>query len=89
MREFRVERSTDQVAKPVNVDALTSWVGHIPNDVLRDLQTIAPMLVKLGYDVHNRNPKYGEPDAIVRANMKLIKEHPENFKVTFEISLLL
>ncbi len=78
---FRVERSTDQVAKPVNLDGLTSWVGHIPKDVFRDLDSIAPMLIKLGYDTHDPNPKYGEPDAIVRKNLRLLKEHPENYKV--------
>ncbi|XP_075249543.1 protein-tyrosine sulfotransferase 2-like [Convolutriloba macropyga] len=84
----KVERSTDQVAKPVNLDGLTSWVGHVPSDVLRDLQIIAPMLVKLGYDIHSRSPKYGEPDAIVRKNLKLLKEHPENYKVdTFRIDV--
>ena len=69
------------MAKPVNLDGLNAWVGHVPTDVLRDLATIAPMLVKLGYDIHSRSPKYGEPDEIVKKNLRLLKEHPENYKV--------
>lgn len=26
----KVERSSDQVIKPVNLEALTKWVGHFP-----------------------------------------------------------
>lgn len=29
--------STDQVLKPVNLEALSKWTGHIPGDVLRDM----------------------------------------------------
>uniref|UniRef100_A0A672IGD9 Protein-tyrosine sulfotransferase n=1 Tax=Salarias fasciatus TaxID=181472 RepID=A0A672IGD9_SALFA len=38
----KVERSTDQVIKPVNVEALSKWVGKIPADVVRDMAVIAP-----------------------------------------------
>ena len=83
---FRVERSTDQVVKPVNLDGLNSWVGHIPMNVLSEADTIAPMLLKLGYDPYNYNPKYGEPDEIVKANLKLLEKNPESFQVeTFRI----
>ena len=54
--------STDQVNKPVNTDALTKWVGQIPDDVLRDMATIAPMLERLGYDLDANPPKYGDTD---------------------------
>ena len=47
-----MERSTDQVIKPVNVGALSKWVGKIPPDVLQDMAVIAPMLAKLGYICH-------------------------------------
>ncbi|ODN04928.1 Protein-tyrosine sulfotransferase [Orchesella cincta] len=47
--QSKVERSSDQVVKPVNVEALTKWVGAIPDDVVRDMETIAPMLSNLGY----------------------------------------
>lgn len=54
----RVERSTDQVMKPVNTDALSTWVGHIPTDVMNDMADIAPMLARLGYDPHANPPDY-------------------------------
>uniref|UniRef100_A0A8D3E7D5 Protein-tyrosine sulfotransferase n=1 Tax=Scophthalmus maximus TaxID=52904 RepID=A0A8D3E7D5_SCOMX len=54
----KVERSTDQVMKPVNTDALSKWVGHIPSDVLSDMAEIAPMLARLGYDPHANPPNY-------------------------------
>lgn len=54
----RVERSTDQVMKPVNTDALSTWVGHIPADVMSDMAEIAPMLARLGYDPHANPPDY-------------------------------
>lgn len=44
----RVERSSDQVIKPVNLEALTKWVGNIPEDVVHDMANIAPMLSVLG-----------------------------------------
>lgn len=58
----RVERSTDQVMKPVNTDALSKWVGHIPSDVLSDMAEIAPMLARLGYDPHANPPNYTRPE---------------------------
>jgi protein-tyrosine sulfotransferase len=58
----KLERSTDQVVKPVNADALSKWVGAIPDDVIREMDTIAPMLEKLGYDPHATPPKYGVQD---------------------------
>ncbi|XP_045895494.1 protein-tyrosine sulfotransferase 1-like [Micropterus dolomieu] len=57
----KVERSTDQVMKPVNTDALSKWVGHIPSDVLSDMAEIAPMLARLGYDPHSNPPDYTRP----------------------------
>ncbi|KAI5098865.1 protein-tyrosine sulfotransferase 1 [Silurus meridionalis] len=66
----KVERSTDQVIKPVNVEALSKWVGKIPVDVLRDMPVIAPMLARLGYDPHANPPNYGRPDARVLDNTR-------------------
>ncbi|CAL8265678.1 unnamed protein product [Merluccius merluccius] len=60
----KVERSTDQVMKPVNTDALDKWVGHIPSDVLHDMADIAPMLTRLGYDPRANPPDYRRADAI-------------------------
>lgn len=58
----RVERSTDQVVRPVNTDALSKWVGNIPSDVLSDMAEIAPMLSRLGYDPHANPPDYTRPE---------------------------
>lgn len=44
----KMEKSTDQVVKPVNLEALTSWVGQIPDDVVAEMDQIAPMLRTLG-----------------------------------------
>lgn len=69
---FRIERSTDQVIKPVNLEALTRWVGHIPADVLNDMDNIAPMLNKLGYDPTANPPDYGQPDPEVIHNTERV-----------------
>lgn len=58
----KVERSTDQVVRPVNTDALSKWVGNIPSDVLSDMAEIAPMLSRLGYDPHANPPDYTRPE---------------------------
>nr|XP_034954963.1 protein-tyrosine sulfotransferase 2 [Zootoca vivipara]XP_034954964.1 protein-tyrosine sulfotransferase 2 [Zootoca vivipara]XP_034954965.1 protein-tyrosine sulfotransferase 2 [Zootoca vivipara] len=64
----KIERSTDQVIKPVNTEALTKWLGHIPADVLQDMAQIAPMLARLGYDPYANPPNYGNPDPLVINN---------------------
>lgn len=74
----RVERSTDQVIKPVNVEALSKWVGKIPVDVLRDMPVIAPMLARLGYDPHANPPNYGRPDARVLDNTRRVSTYTLN-----------
>ncbi|XP_072909606.1 protein-tyrosine sulfotransferase 1-like isoform X1 [Hemitrygon akajei] len=66
----KVERSTDQVIKPVNIEALTKWVGKIPHEVVREMPVIAPMLAKLGYDPYANPPNYGKPDPAVIENTK-------------------
>ncbi|XP_054718805.1 protein-tyrosine sulfotransferase 1-like [Uloborus diversus] len=63
-----LERSTDQVIKPINTIALTKWVGKLPQDVIRDMPSLAPMLHILGYDPHANPPDYGKPDALVIQN---------------------
>uniref|UniRef100_F6TW46 Protein-tyrosine sulfotransferase n=1 Tax=Ciona intestinalis TaxID=7719 RepID=F6TW46_CIOIN len=60
-----VEKSTDQVQRPLYLDALTSWFGKLPDDVMRDMATIAPMLRRLGYDPNDPTPEYGIPDPFV------------------------
>ncbi|XP_067864304.1 protein-tyrosine sulfotransferase 1-like isoform X1 [Heptranchias perlo] len=68
----KVERSTDQVIKPVNVEALSKWVGKIPQEVVREMPVIAPMLAKLGYDPYANPPNYGKPDPAVIENTKRV-----------------
>ncbi|XP_067008739.1 protein-tyrosine sulfotransferase [Anabrus simplex] len=68
----KVERSSDQVIKPVNLEALTKWVGKIPEDVVRDMAEIAPMLSVLGYDPYANPPAYGSPDSAVADNTNRI-----------------
>lgn len=65
---FRVERSSDQVIKPVNLEALSKWVGNIPEDVVRDMADVAPMLSVLGYDPYANPPDYGKADSWVKDN---------------------
>uniref|UniRef100_A0A0K0DZR9 Protein-tyrosine sulfotransferase n=1 Tax=Strongyloides stercoralis TaxID=6248 RepID=A0A0K0DZR9_STRER len=57
-----LERSSDQVVKPVNLDALTKWVGNVPEYALKNMAKIAPMLKFLGYDPEANPPYYGSPD---------------------------
>uniref|UniRef100_A0A914HCL4 Protein-tyrosine sulfotransferase n=1 Tax=Globodera rostochiensis TaxID=31243 RepID=A0A914HCL4_GLORO len=58
----KVERSTDQVIKPLNLDALNKWVGQVPEDVVNQMDEIAPMLRVLGYDPNANPPNYGQAD---------------------------
>jgi len=55
------ERSTDQVVKPLYIDSLNAWVGHLPEDVQADIEEIAPMIKVLGYSTSS-DPYYGRPD---------------------------
>ncbi|XP_042226928.1 protein-tyrosine sulfotransferase 1-like isoform X1 [Homarus americanus] len=70
----KVERSSDQVIKPINLDALSKWVGQIPKDVVEDMANIAPMLATLGYDPYSNPPNYGQADALVANNTKRIQK---------------
>lgn len=82
---FRLERSSDQVIKPVNLEALTKWTGHIPDDVLRDMPDIAPMLSVLGYDPYANKPVYGVPDNDVRENTRKLVSHRKKIYIYFII----
>lgn len=53
-----MERSSDQVVRAVNSDALDKWVGHVPSDVRADMAELAPMLSVLGYDPWANPPPY-------------------------------
>uniref|UniRef100_A0A8C4LQ16 Protein-tyrosine sulfotransferase n=1 Tax=Equus asinus TaxID=9793 RepID=A0A8C4LQ16_EQUAS len=84
----KIERSTDQVIKPVNLEALSKWTGHIPGDVVRDMAHIAPMLARLGYDPYANPPNYGNPDPIVINNTQRVLKGdyktPANLKGYFQ-----
>ena len=62
MNLSKLERSSAQVVKPINSEALTRWVGHIPEDVVAEMGDVAPMLAKMGYDPHGNPPAYGRAD---------------------------
>ncbi|RWS08996.1 protein-tyrosine sulfotransferase 2-like protein [Dinothrombium tinctorium] len=76
----KLERSTDQVIKPVNIEALSKWVGQFPPDVIQDMPMIAPMLTVLGYDPNANPPDYGKPDSMVLQNMKELENNKELWK---------
>ena len=46
------------MSKQVHSEALTKWVGQIPDDILQDIETIAPMLKKMGYCSNSDQPNY-------------------------------
>lgn len=73
----KVERSSDQVVKPVNLEALSKWVGHIPDDVVEDMANVAPMLEKMGYDPNGNPPSYGKPDNEVVKNTNDVLQNEE------------
>ena len=78
--DFRTERSTDQVIKPVNLEALTRWVSSIPEDIKQDMAYIAPMLSKLGYDPNAYPPIYGDADKNVAENTIHIHNNDEYWR---------
>jgi len=81
----KVERSSDQVVKPVNLEALSKWVGMMPDDVVEDMANIAPMLEKMGYDPNGNPPNYGTPDEEVVKNTNDVKAHAEDWEKQGEI----
>lgn len=75
-----MERSSDQVIKPVNLEALSRWVGAISSDVIRDMADIAPMLSVLGYNPYANPPSYGNPDDQVKDNTLQVKKDEKMWK---------
>ena len=55
-------------------------MGAIPEDVKRDIVSIAPMLERLGYDPHAYPPNYGEADKFVAENTQLIKRNEDYWR---------
>lgn len=74
-----MERSTDQVVKAINLEALSKWVGKIPQDVVIDMPNIAPMLSILGYDPTQNPPDYEKSD--MKVNYDDIKNYAFNDKI--------
>ena len=60
--------------KPINLEPLTKWVGNVPDDVVKNMSLIAPMLRELGYDPDANPPNYGKPDLQVKKNTLLVHE---------------
>jgi len=46
------------MSKQINPEALSKWVGQIPDDILQNLETIAPMLNMMGYTSNSDQPNY-------------------------------
>lgn len=74
------ERSSDQIIKPINLEALTSWANKLPADVVNEMDSIAPMLNRLGYDPFANPPNYGQPDQIIQDNTLLVQQNKEYWK---------
>ena len=73
----KTEKSSDQVIKPVNLEGLYTWTGKISDNILKSIDTLAPMLKELGYDTKSKFPNYGKPDKAVEENMKKIKSNQQ------------
>ena len=67
------------------MDALSKWVGHIPEDVVADMAEVAPMLKTMGYDPNGNPPKYGDADKEVIENTNNIKMHSEEWEKQGEL----
>lgn len=76
----KTEKSTDQVIKPVNIEALSKWVGFYSDETIEDMAKIAPMLQTLGYDPDKNPPDYGKPDPKVADNTMHIKQNMEYWR---------
>lgn len=77
----RNELSTPQVIKPINLAGLTAWSVHIPEEVRRDMDKMAPMLRVLGYNTSAYPPNYGTPDVDVLKRSQLIALNSEYWKL--------
>ena len=63
--------------KPINLEALNKWIKDFPKDIKSELDTLAPMLKKLGYDIQSDTPTYGSADQLVLDNMNELKENAQ------------
>ena len=60
--------------KAINLDALSKWVGNIPQDVVDEMAKLAPMLQILGYDPYANPPNYEA--AKMKIDADLIQNYP-------------
>ena len=70
----------------MNLEALSKWVGHIPDDVVQDMANIAPMLKQFGYDPNGNPPKYGRPDQDVVEKTNDVIENESKWERAGEIA---
>lgn len=56
-----MEKSSDQIIRPIHTDALSSWVGKIPREVSKEIDILAPMLAELGYNSDISQADYSVP----------------------------
>ncbi len=71
------------------MDALTRWVSAVPDDVRQDIDYIAPMLQKLGYDSRAYPPSYGQADDFVASNTHNVRQRREYWqKKSQEVQLM-
>ena len=47
-----------QLKQPINLNDLYSWVGNIPEQVLKEIDKHSPMMKKFGYDTKSQAPNY-------------------------------
>jgi protein-tyrosine sulfotransferase len=76
----KTEKSSDQVVKPINLEGLDLWFDKIPEDILNDIDLLAPMLKKLGYDTKSKKPNYGDADQKIRDNTLQIKANRDYWR---------
>ena len=72
-----MERSSDQIVNPVNIKALTEWVGTFPIRLLSTMDQTAPMLKVLGYDPNANPPNYGQADQEILNNTNILNQNVE------------
>ena len=79
-----MERSSDQIVNPVNIKALTEWVGSFPVELLSTMDKTAPMLKVLGYDPKANPPNYGKPDQEILNNTNFLDQNMEYWEAKKE-----
>ncbi|CRL02267.1 CLUMA_CG015339, isoform A [Clunio marinus] len=74
----KVERSSDQVIKPVNLEALTKWARQTLFLLTKCSHFISVFLFSVtGYDPYANPPNYGKADEVVKENTNKVKKNQE------------